>query len=379
MDRKIKVLYFMDGIGNGGGIQEMVLNWLKVFDASKIQIDILTYDTGKIDNSTERFEQFGGKIYIIPTFTKKGSFKKSIQATKEFFKTHHDYDILHAHASSKSVFVLKYAKKNGINIRILHSHSRRFVNRSAKSLLMGYFFKPFAKKLATHYFACSHEAGYFLFGKKTMNKKGYLILNCVDVEKFYPNLELGKRIRQELNIKDDQIVIGHVGRFMPPKNHNFLIDIFKCIHELNSKAVLVLVGNGKLQESIQDKVKKLNLENSVMFLGFKSNVSEIINCFDLFLMPSLFEGLPVTGIEAQAEGISCLFSSEITQDAKVLPSTKYLSLKESPAIWAKEALSLAKLGQNLNATQMVKNNGFDLNSSTKLIMSLYEKFIKEQI
>ena len=377
MNRKIKVLYFIDGIGNGGGIQEMILNWLQVFDLSKVQVDILSYDTGKKDNYTERFEQFGGKVYIIPTFTKRGSFSKSIKETKKFFDDHNDYDILHAHASSKAAFIFKYAKKSGIKIRILHSHSSRFINRSKKSLLAGNMLKPYAKKLTTHFFACSHEAGYFLFGKRTMNKKGYLIYNCVDVKKFYPDSEMKKKMRKELGVQDNQIVIGHVGRFVESKNHSFLIDIFKSINEIDSQAKLVLVGDGELEESVKYKVKKLNLENAVIFLGYKSNASEIINSFDLFLMPSIFEGLPVAAVEAQAEGVNCLLSSGITQDVKILPDTTYLSLDKSSEEWARESLRIAKLGQNTNATQIVIDSGFDLESSGKYIMSLYEKFLKE--
>ena len=241
----IKVLYFMDGIGNAGGIQEMVINWLKYFPNKKIHVDILSYDTGKLDNYTDRVSEFGCEVYIIKTFTRRGDFFESINQTKEFFKNHHDYDILHCHASSKAYYILKYAKKYGIKIRILHSHCANFVVKNPLSLIAGKMLKPLANYKSTHYFACSTEAGNFLFGKKRMKQKGYFIPNGVNVDDFTFNSKIKARILSELNLQN-KIIIGNVGRFKMQKNHDFLIDVFYKIYHTNPKTILLLVGDGGL-------------------------------------------------------------------------------------------------------------------------------------
>ena len=166
----IKVLYFMDGLGNAGGIQEMALKWMKNIDHSKVQIDILSYNHVKPDNYSERVNRLGGKVYVIESFQDKGMFWKSLKQTKDFFKVHSDYDILHAHSSSKAFFVLLAAKVAGVKVRILHSHATQFVITGKFPLFVAHILKWPAKWIATNYIACSPEAGDFLFGKEERKK-----------------------------------------------------------------------------------------------------------------------------------------------------------------------------------------------------------------
>ena len=376
-NKKIKILYFMDGIGNGGGIQEMVLNWVSHFDLSKYQVDILSYNTGKKDNYTERFEKYGGKIYLINTFTKKGYFCKSINETKKFFKEHYNYDIIHAHASSKAYFVLKEAKKNGIKIRILHSHCTQFVNRSFKSLLIGNILKLFCKGVATHYFACSHEAGYFLFGKKTMDKEGYFIPNGIDLSKFNYDNEIKLKIKEELEIDNDYFIVGNIGRFRPQKNHEFLINILPELLKINPKTILILCGTGELMDSIKKLAKDLNVYSNVKFLGYRKDVNNIINCFDIMVMTSLFEGLPVTAVEVQALGIPCVFSDSISKDTAINPNCSFVSLKDDYSIWAKKIIDTFHKG-NIKNKDILIEKGFDIVSSSSFICEIYKNILENR-
>lgn len=374
--KKIKILYFMDGIGNAGGIQEIVINWVKNFQADKFQIDILSYDTGKKDNYTERFEKLGGKVYIIPTYTRRGDFFKSLKETKKFFDEHNEYQIIHAHASSKAYFVLKEAKKHGIQFRILHSHVTQFVNRSFKSLLIGNILKPFAIGVSTHYYACSHEAGNFLFGKQIMNKQGLFVPNGIDLEKFKRDENIRQLKKKEFNISDNAIIVGNIGRFRPQKNHRFLVDVFNEICKINKNAVLMLLGSGELFEEVKKQAEDYGISDKIMFLGYRNDVNDIAQTFDVLVMPSLFEGLPVTCVEAQALGIPCVLASTITKDAKIIPNVKYISLQEKKEIWAQEILNCSKKGVCSNAHKILTEKNFDIVGSAKILENQYIEMMR---
>lgn len=371
---KMKILYFMDGVGYVGGIQEMTLKWVGQFNPAEVQVDILSYDTGRDDGFSERFEKYGGKVYLIPTFTRKGCFKESIRATKEFFRDHHDYDILHAHASSKAYFVLKYARKNGIRVRILHSHCTSFVNRTWKSLLVGNIMKPFANRLTTDYFACSTEAGEFLFGKKRMRRSGVMVPNGIELDAYQYDPATEQSIREELHL-GDKLVIGHVGRFVPQKNHEFLIDVFAEIHQRNENSVLVLAGVGQLMEHIKEKVSALGLTDCVRFLGYRTDIHCVMQAFDVFLMTSLFEGLPVTGVEAQAIGVPCVFSKSITRDAAIIPCVTYVDVREKPEIWADTVLTFAHQGKFRESIQYLLDRNYSIERSAALLLKLYRELV----
>ena len=205
---------------------------------------------------------------------------------------------------------------------------------------MGNMFKPLLKKYATDYFACSKLAGEWLFGKENVeNGKVKIIHNAVDYQKFKMNEEVRNSIRKELNI-EDKLVIGHVGRFTNQKNHTFLIDIFNEIHKKNSNSVLMLVGIGEKEDEIKEKVKKLEIEQNVLFMGFQDNVNELMWAMDVFLMPSLYEGLPVVGVEAQATGMPCFMSKDVvTDEVKITEGVKFISLNETAEKWAEEILN----------------------------------------
>lgn len=364
----------MDGIGNAGGIQEMALKWIKEFDPQKVHVDILSYDTGEKDDYPDRVGKYGCKIYIIPTYTRSKTFFKSFKETKKFFETHKDeYDIIHAHASAKAIFILWYAKKYGIKTRILHSHSSRIISNSILQKIAAILFKKPVNILVTDKFACSPEAGKYLFGEKAMKEgKVRIVHNAIDTRKFVYDEIVRNEMRRQLNVTD-KFVIGNVGRFMIPKNHTFLIDIYAEICKRDNNTRLVLVGSGDLEDEMKKKCIELGIYNHVDFLGFRSDVDRIMQAFDLLVMPSLFEGLPVTSVEAQAIGIPTLFANTITKDAAILPQSDYMSLNESPERWADRILKYKQIKREKKPIKYLIEAGYDIEIETKKIEEFYMK------
>ena len=340
MSEKVKVLYFIDRMLRGG-IQTFVIENMKHMDKNKIQIDYLLLDDGVKYELEDTLKEMGSNVYKLKGvwLRKPTDYFNYFKKIDEFFSQHNDYKVVHLHSSSKNFYILKSAKKYGIPVRIAHSHNIGFQSKNKIQIMIGNVCKPLLKKYATDYFACAYLAGEWLFGKKTVKDgKVRVIHNAVEYEKFKFNEKKRIEIRNRLNI-NEKLVIGNVGRFSEQKNHEFLIDIFNEIHKKNKMSTLMLIGKGEKEEIIRKKVKELGLENDVIFMGFCDNVNELMWAMDIFLMPSLHEGLPVVGIEAQAAGLPCFMSKYvITDEVKITELVKFIELKQSPREWAEEIL-----------------------------------------
>jgi len=354
---KVKVLHFVDRMGMGG-IQTFLVNNMKYMDTKKVQIDYLLLDDGVSYLFEDTVKQMGSKVYKLEGIwiNRARDYIKYAKKLNDFFKVNYDYKILHMHSSSKNFLVLYYAKKYGIKIRIAHSHNIEFQSKSKVKVLLGNFFKIFLTKTATHYFACSEMAGRWLFGEKILKKgKLQVVPNAVDIDNFKYNDIRNKEIRKELGI-EDKIVIGHVGRFTKQKNHEYLIYIFYEIYKLNNNAVLLLIGEGQLENYIKTKVKQLGIEEKVIFMGVKNNVNEYMCVMDAFVFPSLFEGLGIALIEAQVNGLPCFTSADVVPcEANVSDTLKYISLNDSPKEWANEILR-SGLKRNDNIQRIIDKN-----------------------
>jgi len=309
----------------GGGVESVVFNYYRHIDHSKIQFDFIC-DSDSTNIPYEEIESLGGKVILIPPYQKVFKYHKEL---KKIFKEK-NYQIVHSHINTLSVFPLYAAKKAGVPVRIAHSHSTTNKKEWKRNILKQVL-RPFSKVFATDYMCCSELAGRWLFGNKTYNKGDvYLLNNAIDLDKFIYDEKIRNKKRKELGIKKNQLVIGHIGRFVAQKNHTFLIDIFNEIHKQNNNAILVLAGQGPLLEDIRKKVNQLKLTDYVQFLGQRSDANELYQAFDVFLLPSLYEGLPVVGVEAQAAGLLCILSNDMTKETKVLDSTIFMSLKNKP-------------------------------------------------
>ncbi len=371
---KVKVLYFVDRMLRGG-IQSLIIDWIPRFDKNKIQVDVLLLDDGKEYELERTLKEMGCNVYKLNgIWIKKPSdyfkYKKSID---EFYKKNHDYDVVHLHSSSKNFLVLKYAKKYGIKKRISHSHNIGFQTKNILKKLIGNILKYPLKKYSTDFYGCSEIAGKWMFGKKIVkSEKFFIIHNAVDYKKFEFDLLKRKEIRNKLKINDEEIVIGNVGRFSPQKNHTFLIGIFYEILKINPNCKLLLIGTGDLEEDLKKKAKELGIKDKVIFAGFKNNVNEYLNVMDYFVFPSLYEGLGLVLIEAQANGLQCFTSSGVVpKEAQVSNSLYYISLNENEKEWAQKILKHNK--DRKNNYKEIKEKGYIIDDVIETLTTEYMK------
>ena len=313
----------------GGGVESVVMNYYRHIDRNKIQFDFIC-DDDSTNIPYKEIEKLGGKVILIPPYQKIFKYHKKL---KKVLKEG-NYKIVHSHINTLSVFSLFAAKSAGVPIRIAHSHSTTNKKEKKKNLLKQVL-RPFSKVFATDYMCCSELAGRWLFGDKEYDKGNvYLLNNAIDLDKFKYDEKVRKTKRKELNIDDDTLVIGHVGRFVEQKNHRFLIDIFNEVHKQNENSILLLVGQGPLMEEIKEKVKNLNLEKYVKFLGQRNDVSELYQAFDVFCLPSLYEGLGMVLIEAQISGVYCIASTEVPSIVKINNNFDFVSLMNLSSNWS---------------------------------------------
>ena len=350
----------------GGGVEAVVMNYYRHIDRTKIQFDFLC-DEDSTNIPYEEIEQLGGRVILIPPYQKVFKYQKElIRIFKE-----NNYKIVHSHINTLSVFPLRAAKKAGVKVRIAHSHSTTNKKEWKKNLLKQVL-RPFSKVYATDYMCCSELAGRWLFGDKAYDsKKVYLLNNAIDLDKFKYNESLRKKKRKELGISDDTLVIGHIGRFIAQKNHTFLIDIFNEVHKKNPSSLLLLIGQGPLKEEMENKVKEFKLNDSVRFLGQRNDVNELYQAFDVFCLPSLYEGLPVVGVEAQASGLLCILSNAMTKETKVLNITKFISLNNTPEEWADNILDDVKRYKRIDTSKKMTYKSFNIKEEAKKLEKYY--------
>lgn len=350
----------------GGGVEAVTINYYRNIDKNKVQLDFIC-DEDSTNIPYEEIERMGGKVIIIPSYSKLFKYHKALKRVLK----EGNYKIIHSNINTLSVFSLFAAKCAGVPIRIAHSHSTTNKKEKKKNL-MKQVLRPFSKVFATDYMCCSELAGRWLFGNKEYDKGNvYLLNNAIDLDKFKYNESLRKKKRKELGIKDNTLVIGHIGRFVAQKNHDFLIDIFDEIHKKNNNSILLLAGQGPLMEDIKNKVKELNLDDNVKFLGQRNDANELYQVFDVFLLPSLYEGLPVVGVEAQASGLLCYLSDDMTKETKVLDITKFMSLNNTPEEWADNILDDVKKYKRIDTSKEMTAKNFNIKEEAKKLEEYY--------
>ena len=357
----------------GGGVESVVMNYYRNIDRNKIQFDFIC-DNDSTNIPYAEIESLGGKVILIPPYQKVIKYHKEL---KRVLKDG-NYKIVHSHINTLSVFSLFAAKCAGVPVRIAHSHSTTNKKEKKKNLIKQVL-RPFSKVFATDYMCCSELAGRWLFGNKEYDKGNvYLLNNAIDLEKFKYNEYVRKEKRKELNINDDTLVIGHVGRFVEQKNHRFLIDIFNEVYKQNEKSILLLVGQGPLMEEMKRKIEELGLEDSVKFLGQRNDIDELYQAFDVFCLPSLYEGLPVVGVEAQATGLLCIFSDDMTKETKVLESTIFLTLEQSAKEWAYEIVEKIGEYKRHNTMKEIADNNFNIRTETRKLKEKYDNLMERE-
>ncbi|WP_309088631.1 glycosyltransferase family 1 protein [Domibacillus sp.] len=348
-------------IMNRGGLETMLMNYYRQMDRDKIQFDFMVHrlEEGHYD---QEIEKLGGRIYRMPQI-RPGNYRKYFALLNQFFKEHPEYKVVHAHNNENSSFVLKAAKKAEIPCRIAHSH--------LSDLGIDYKlpFRLYARSLMkdnpSSYFACSEKAGQWLFGKKEVT----VLNNAVNVKEFKYDDAARKQVRNELGVKENQLLIGHIGRFNKQKNHSFLLEIFSKVYKKNPEAVLMLAGTGHLIGEMEKKAADLGISSSVRFLGVRSDISKLLQAMDVFLFPSLFEGLPVVLVEAQAAGLTCIVSDTITKESDITENVQYISLKKTPEEWATVIHSASY--EHRDTSQLLSEKGYDTETMSKWLANYY--------
>lgn len=362
----LKVLHFVTKMDRAGQ-ETFIMNLYRKIDRGSIQFNFLCTNKEPA-HYDEEILSLGGKIFYTEETTKKGILKqiKKFLKLERDLKELHDYcDVfhIHTHHAMDAFRDVIAAKMAGIKIIVVHSHN----TNTLYHIHAHYFFRMLLSWLDIKRFACSVEAGQWMFRKQNFK----VICNGLDIDKFRFNEKKRSLVRKKL-VWEDNKIIGHIGRFNRQKNHVFLIEIFKIIHERCPDTKLVLVGTGELEKEIKELVQSMNLVNSVDFLGIREDVSELYQGMDLFLFPSLFEGLPVVLIEAQACDVPCVISDSISPDAILVNNTSTMSLLDSKEDWASKCIDILNgSSKRMDRSEEISAGGYNISDLAKKLEQTY--------
>lgn len=367
----IRILHVVSTIGVSSGVMSFIMSYYRNINRESIQFDFVYWLDGNVTYA-EEIKKLGGRVYIIP---KPGLTKEYKSNIENFFKKNSsEYKILHLHEVYLNNFIPPIARRYGIEHIIAHSHTTRFSDKKINALRNRLLCFPL-KRNVNRYFACSVAAGKFLYGEKYFQLgKVKVINNAIDCEKFRYNKETRVKMRKLLGI-NDKFVMGHVGRFNSQKNHDFLIKVFIEVLKKEPKSILMLIGIGPLEQKIIQKVELENLKDKVLFLGQRNDVQDLFQAMDTFVLPSLYEGLGIVLIEAQATGLSCYTSNVVPVEAKITEKLRFISLKASFKEWAKLILEDNNSEERVNEVEKVKRAGFDIKKEAKILESIYLSFL----
>ncbi len=366
MERVLQVVGTMDL----GGAETLIMNIYRNIDRSKVQFDFLCHN--RVESKyAEEILSMGGRMYCVPGISHVGPIKYQKNLYK-FFKAHPEYKTVHSHHDILSGMILRQAKRAGVKNRISHAHNTYTSGNIFKKIILSFFKMYFPSSVTTAY-ACADIAGRTLYkGKLKNNYK--VIPNVIDTEKFRFSLAKGNTIKKELGL-GNEIIIGHVGRFSEQKNHKFLVEIFEQILKKKENAHLLLIGEGLLKNEIEQYVNEMNIQNNVHFLGSRSDMPQYFSAMDLLLFPSLYEGLSVAMVEAQASGLPILTSDTVSSEVALTDLVKQLPLTDSVEKWADEALLHINRFSNTDRSiycEKIKDAGFDVK---KLASNLQETYL----
>lgn len=371
INRPVRIAHIIGKL-NAAGVEAVVNNYYKNIDHNKYQFDYYIDSDSSCKPSKDLIDM-GARYFVIPPYQHLFSHIKTLV---RLFKEN-KYLIVHSGMNTLAPISLFAAWMAGVPIRINHNHSTAGKGEFKRNCLK-YCLRPFAKVFANYYCACSKYAGIWLFGKNFFSSgKVTVFNNAVDTSKFAFSTSNRDKLRKELGISN-KYVIGHIGRFTKQKNHYFLIDIFEQYYKKNSNAVLLLVGIGELQDEIKDAVKKKKLEDAVIFLGKRSDVDELYSAMDLFVLPSLYEGLPVVGVEAQVSGLPCIFSNEITREVAITENVYFLPIDGSVSDWCSQITNFKNLDLKRDKLKL-KDCSFDIKVQANNLVEYYDECIMKYL
>ncbi len=363
----IRVLQVMPAM-DAGGMETFVMNVYRAIDRDLVQFDFL-YHYDKPCLYDYEIQALGGQITKL-TVRQDNNLPRYLHQLDAFFAAHPEYRIIHGHYSGFGMFYNAAARRRGVPVRVGHSH-----NTAYEPNLVGRLDKLMSSRFnkdLTDRFACSRKAGEMLFGSSPFT----VLPNGVDTDRFaHPAPDARQKLREHLGVREDELLLGHVGRFSAQKNHAGLLRIFAALLPKQPNARLLLLGGGALEGEIKELAKALGVADKVIFAGVRTNVQAFYAAMDAFLLPSLFEGLPVVLVEAQAAGLPCFVSDTVDRGAAFASNVTFLPLK-SPDIWA-HAIHYSDLTRNPNAQQQAMDAGFDIHTSARILQEFYLRRYQE--
>lgn len=356
----IRILHIVTYMGRGG-LETMLMNYYRHIDRKRVQFDFLVHRDFEADYDSE-IKALGGRIFHISKLIPwSNAYKREL---KQFFKSHPEYKIVHVHQDCLSSVALKCAEECDIPVRIAHSHSSSAV-KNIKYPIKRHYMKKIPH-YATDLFACGEQAGDWMFSGAPYQ----VIRNAIDTDKYTFSKNIGEVVRDELGLNDN-FIIGHVGNFTPAKNHVFLLDVFQEVLKLENSAKLLLVGGGEGLKHIEDKAKTMGVANNIIFTGSRTDVNRLMQTMDVFVFPSLYEGLPVTMIEAQSAGLRCILSNNVSNECVIVDElVEKISLEKSPSEWAVHVVEQPNLVRR-DFKEEIKKAGYDIRTAAKELENFY--------
>lgn len=344
-----------------GGLESMLMNYYRHIDREKVQFDFLVHRQERAVFDDE-IESLGGKIYRLPRLVPWS--KAYLSELKCFFDEHPEYEAVHVHQDCLSSVILKAAAQHHIPVRIAHSHNANQDKNLKYPIKLWY--KRSIPKYATNLFACGKDAGDWMFSGAPYQ----IINNAIDAAAYAYEPEKRAEMRCQLGLTDE-LVVGHVGRFNQQKNHPFLLEVFAALLKKEPHAVLLLVGGGEDMPKIQAKAQTLGIAERVRFLGVRSDVADLMQAMDVFVFPSLYEGLPVTMVEAQASGLPCVISDKVPSECILTDGlVDILPLLANPDAWAAKILEKRRILRTGHHTEITAH-GFDITTEAVKLQKFY--------
>lgn len=359
-NKPIRVLQIVTYMGRGG-LETMLMNYYRLIDRTKVQFDFLVHRDFEADYDRE-IADLGGRIYRVPRLVPwSGKYKRALN---EFFRSHPEYRIVHVHQDCLSAVALKQAKECGVPVRIAHAHTSN-TDLNWKRIFKKHYMKQIPK-YATCLFACGDDAGKWMFGGAPF----VLLRNAINTNKYTFSADIAENTRKGLGIPKDAFVIGHVGRFITVKNHLFLVRLFAEIRKTNKNAILLLVGDGEMRSIVESRISSLGLTDSVVLTGLRSDVCSLMCAMDVFVFPSLYEGIPLSLIEAQASSLPCVISDRISEGCEVTGGlVTRLPLSAPIGDWA-SAVTAERIPRK-NRYDEISRAGYDIFESERNLQKFY--------
>lgn len=346
-----------------GGLTNVMLNYYQWINNDKFRIDFASTNKLSDENLLIKLKKKNSQYYCLGNRK-----KKTIMYLIKLYRLlkNNNYDIVHINSNSATATLeLLVAKIAGVKTRIVHNHTEVCDHQILHKL-----FSPFFKKLYTVAVACSNKSGEWIFGEN-----GYKVLkNSIDTQRYRYDKDLRINIRQKYNIDENCMVLGHIGKIYKPKNHSFIIDIFNDYHKINKNSKLLLVGDGILRHQVEEKIKFYNIQDDVILVGMQYNTNEYLSAMDVFIFPSLWEGLPLALVEAQSSGVICVCSNKIDEQINITGNVKMLPIDDGTKIWVDAILKQKKVNreeQSIYNIDKIKKSGYDSKTNVEYLEKIY--------